>query len=277
MSSRSATCTSGKTSPTARDLPVARYHADQRPATHSSAVPRADQAPHGPIRVVLMEDNRLARDRLAALLDAQPDFTVVATAACATTGLAHVRATRPHVALIDAALDTHDSHRWLKDARSVAPEARVILMNVLPVQEEIIGFIQAGANGFILKGATLEEFVGTIRSVAQGTAVIPTSLTSTLLSYIAGHASVGTPSGVPSADARMTRREQEIAHLIAEGLSNKEIARRLNIAIYTVKSHVHNVMDKLGLHSRVQIAACARWAGARRGSIDPGLRGTGVR
>ena len=206
------------------------------------------------ILVLVIEDNRLVRDGLAALLNAQPDFKVVAAAEGANAGLLQVLETKPHVVLVDAALGNHDSHRLVQSVRKEAPESKVIVMDLLPAQEDIIGFIKAGANGFIVKDATIEDFIKTIRSVAEGADVVPPSLTGTLLSHIVDQAVAHSTAAVLEA-VQMTKREQEITSLIAEGLSNKEIAQRLNIATYTVKSHVHNILEKLALHSRLQIAA----------------------
>jgi two-component system, NarL family, nitrate/nitrite response regulator NarL len=208
------------------------------------------------ILVLVIEDNRLVREGLAALLDAQPDFKVVAAAEGANAGLLQVRETKPHVILVDAALGNHDSHRLVESVKREAPESRVIVMDLLPAQEDVIRFIKAGANGFIVKDATIEDFVRTIRSVAQGTDVVPAALTGTLLSHIVDQAVTRSTAAVLEA-VQMTKREREITALIAEGLSNKEIAQRLNIATYTVKSHVHNILEKLALHSRLQIAAHA--------------------
>jgi DNA-binding NarL/FixJ family response regulator len=208
------------------------------------------------ILVLVIEDNRLVRDGLAALLDAQPDFKVVAAAEGANAGLLQVLATKPHVVLVDAALGNHDSHRLVKSVRKEAPESKVIVMDLLPAQEDVIAFIQAGASGFIVKDATLDDFVRTIRSVAEGADVVPPALTGTLLSHIVDQAVTRSPAGVLEA-VKMTKREREITTLIADGMSNKEIAQRLNIATYTVKSHVHNILEKLALHSRLQIAAHA--------------------
>ena len=208
------------------------------------------------ILVLVIEDNRLVRDELAALLDAQPDFKVVAAAEGANAGLLQIRATKPHVVLVDAALGNHDSHRLVETVRKEAPESKVIVMDLLPAQEDVIAFIQAGANGFIVKDATIEDFVRTIRSVAEGADVVPPALTGTLLSHIVDQAVARSTAGVLEA-VQMTKREREITGLIADGLSNKEIAQRLNIATYTVKSHVHNILEKLALHSRLQIAAHA--------------------
>jgi two-component system nitrate/nitrite response regulator NarL len=211
------------------------------------------------ILVLVIEDNRVVRDELAALLDAQPDFKVVAAAEGANAGLLQVRATKPHVVLVDAALGNHDSHRLVETVRKEAPESKVIVMDLLPAQEDVIAFIQAGANGFIVKDATIEDFVRTIRSVAEGADVVPPALTGTLLSHIADQAVTRSTTAVLEA-VQMTKREREITSLIADGLSNKEIAQRLNIATYTVKSHVHNILEKLALHSRLQIAAHAHKA-----------------
>ena len=206
------------------------------------------------IRVLVIEDNRLVREGLSALLNEQPDFRVIAAAEGGDAGLVQVRETKPHVVLVDAALGSHDSHRLVQTVRKEAPESKVIVMDLLPAREDVIAFIQAGANGFIVKDATIDDFVRTIRSVAEGADVVPPALTGTLLSHIVDQAVTRSTAAVLEA-VRMTKREREIMSLIAEGMSNKEIAPRLNIATYTVKSHVHNILEKLALHSRFQIAA----------------------
>jgi DNA-binding NarL/FixJ family response regulator len=208
------------------------------------------------ILVLVIEDNRLVRDGLAALLDAQPDFKVVAAAEGANAGLLQVRETKPHVVLVDAALGNNDSHRLVENVRKEAPDSKVIVMDLLPAHEDVIAFIKAGASGFIVKDATIDDFVRTIRSVAEGADVVPPALTGTLLSHIVDQAVLRSTAHVLEA-VQMTKREREITSLIAEGLANKEIAQRLNIATYTVKSHVHNILEKLALHSRLQIAAHA--------------------
>jgi DNA-binding NarL/FixJ family response regulator len=213
------------------------------------------------ILVLVIEDNRLVREGLAALLDAQPDFKVVAAAEGANAGLIQVRETRPHVVLVDASLGNNDSHRLVESVRKEAPETKVIMMDLLPDQEEVISFIQAGASGFIVKDATIDDLVSTIRSVARGGNVVPSIMAGTLLSHIMDQAVTRDVAGVKAA-VRMTMRERGITDLIAEGLSNKEIAQRLNIATYTVKSHVHNILEKLALHSRLEISAHAHKAGA---------------
>jgi DNA-binding NarL/FixJ family response regulator len=220
------------------------------------------------ILVLVIEDNRLVREGLAALLNEQPDFTVVAAAEGGNAGLLQVRETKPHVVLVDATLGSHDSHRLVESVRKEVPQSKVIVMDLLPAKEDVIAFIKAGANGFIVKDATLEDFIQTIRSVADGADVVPPSLTATLLSHIVDQAVSRSTEAVLEA-VSMTKREREITALIAEGMSNKEIAQRLNIATYTVKSHVHNILEKLALHSRLQIAAHSHKASTQRADASP--------
>jgi DNA-binding NarL/FixJ family response regulator len=203
---------------------------------------------------LVIDDNRLVRDGLKTLLDAQQDLNVVATAESAAAGLRRVRELLPQIVLMDAGLDNGDTYRCVETIRKTAPEAKVIVMDLLPSPEDVIEFIKAGANGFVMKDASVEDLVGAIRAVAQGAHAVPPILTGTLLSHIAQEAVIRHTPGAARA-VRMTKREQEIMNLIAEGLSNKEIAQRLTIATYTVKSHVHNILEKLALHSRLQIAA----------------------
>ena len=204
------------------------------------------------ISVALIEDNRLVREGMAALLNQTVDVKVVVATPTADADL--LRESKPDVILLDVGLRDNDSLRVAETVRNEVPESKVIVMDLLPVHEEIVEFVNAGVSGFILKDATFEDLVSTIRSVAQGMHVLPPQMTSSLFSQIASEAVVrGRPDALDA--VRMTAREKEVVDLIGEGLSNKEIASRLNIASHTVKSHVRNVMEKLALHTRLQIAA----------------------
>jgi DNA-binding NarL/FixJ family response regulator len=206
------------------------------------------------ITVAIIEDNRLVRDGLTRMLNALADVRVVHAA----SGLDPIflREADPHVVLLDVGLEDQNCLRLAEAAKKDIPDARVIVMDLLPAHEEISQFVDAGVAGFILKDATLQDFVATIRAVAGGERVLPPLMTGTLFSQIA---QVAIERGAESAleDVRMTPREREVIALISAGMSNKEIAQRLGIATHTVKSHVRNVMEKLALHSRLQIAAYA--------------------
>jgi DNA-binding NarL/FixJ family response regulator len=113
--------------------------------------------------------------------------------------------------------------------------------------------VQAGADGFILKDATLADVLKTIRAIAAGEIVLPTQMTESLFFQVAEHALLKGKRNLKVV-IRMTQREKEVIALIADGMSNKQIAVRLNVATFTVKSHVHNILEKLAVHSRLQIA-----------------------
>jgi DNA-binding NarL/FixJ family response regulator len=160
------------------------------------------------------------------------------------------------VLLLDLGLRNGDSLRLAQTVRRELPESRIIVMDLLPVQEEMMDFVHAGVSGFVMKDATLEDLVNTIRCVAEGADVLPPQMTHTLFSQIAREA-VASNSPQALEAVRMTPRERQVIHLISEGLGNKQIAARLHIATHTVKSHVRNIMEKLALHTRLQIAAYA--------------------
>jgi DNA-binding NarL/FixJ family response regulator len=204
-------------------------------------------------RILIIEDNRVLRDGIAAMLNAQPDMRVVATIGSGNNVLRKASQTKPHIILLDVGLKNLNERSVVVSVRKDLPETKVIGMGFVPTQSDIVEFVEAGASGFILKDATVKEFLGTVRSVAQGIKVLPPSMTGSLFSHVVELA-LKKRKGATANAVRMTRREREIIVLIADGLSNKEIAGQLNIATHTVKSHVHNIMEKLALHSRLQIA-----------------------
>ena len=206
------------------------------------------------ITVAIIEDNRLVREGMRDMLNELPDVKVVLAATSSDSQ--KLKEMNPRVVLLDVGLQDRNSLRLAETVKKELEDARVIVMDLLPVHEEIADFVNAGVAGFILKDATFEDFVGTIRSVANGARVLPAKMTGTLFSQIA-HVAVRRGREEALKAVRMTEREREVIGLISDGRSNKEIAKDLNIATDTVKSHVRNVMDKLALHSRLQIAAYA--------------------
>jgi len=210
------------------------------------------------ITVAIVDDNRLVREALAAMLGRLPDVQVVAAASANAEVLDPAP---PDVLLLDAGLGDEDSLSVAAAITKRRSGTKVVIMDLMPTNEDIVQFVNAGVAGFVLKDATFDEFVATIRAVAAGDKVLPPRMTETLFSQIAlGGDGRGRERVLE--DVRMTRREREVIELIGEGLSNKEIAQRLNIAAHTVKSHVRNVMEKLALHTRLQIAAFARRDGS---------------
>jgi DNA-binding NarL/FixJ family response regulator len=209
-------------------------------------------------RILLIEDNRLLRDGIAATLEDHGEFDVVARA---EDGDAVKRLREsgksPDVVLLDLGLEKTNSLQLMALLHSELPEARFIAMDILPEHVDIVEFVEAGGWGFILKSASPQDYVDTIKAVARGQKVLPAVLTASLFTQIVESA-LKSGRGIPDSAIQLTNREKEIVDLIAEGMSNKEIAARLHIATHTVKSHVHNILEKLTLSSRLQIAAFAR-------------------
>jgi DNA-binding NarL/FixJ family response regulator len=219
------------------------------------------------ISLVLIDDNRLMREGLARLIREQQDFRILAASADADEAMMKVREAKPDVVLLDFGLEDHDSLALTATVHREVPEAKVIVLGLLPIQEDVVNFVRAGASGFIMKDATFEDFVRTVRSVVGGIVVLPPQLTGSLFSQIVSQA---VRRGVPREleAVRLTQRERQVVDLISEGLANKDIAARLHIAVHTVKSHVHNVLEKLALHSRLEVAAFSRNEEDRRPSVD---------
>jgi DNA-binding NarL/FixJ family response regulator len=207
------------------------------------------------LRILLIEDNRLLREGLAAMLDEQPDISLVASSGTPDV-IGRLRKLRPAIILLDIGLRTRHGIQVVESFKRNSPSTKIIVMDLAPVQLDLYEYVEAGVSGFVLKDATFESFLGTIRTVAEGGKVLPPVLTDSLFSQIVERA---TRKGgrTSTAAAKMTSREREVVQLIAEGLSNKEIAKRLNLATDTVKGHVHNILEKLALHTRLEVASFA--------------------
>jgi DNA-binding NarL/FixJ family response regulator len=204
------------------------------------------------IRLLLIEDNRLLREGLTAMLREQPDLRVEASNGN-PDALAKAKKLRPSVVLLDLGLRSQNSLRLLGSLKKNSTGARIIGMHLVPVQEDLVQYVEAGVSGFVLKDATFDDLLETIRSVAEGVNVLPPLLAESLFTQIVKHAT-SKKTRNPFVSVRMTGREREVVALIAEGLSNKQIAQRLHLATDTVKSHVHNILEKLALHTRLEIA-----------------------
>jgi DNA-binding NarL/FixJ family response regulator len=212
------------------------------------------------IRVLLIEDNRLLREGITKMLNAEADIKVTSSSG---NGDAFEKAgiLEPDVVLLDLGLKNQNSLNVVKVIKRQFPKTHVVVMDLVPAHAEVVEFVKAGVAGFILKDATLNDFLHTIRSVVKGAKVLPPPMTGSLFSQIVEHAIQGGKIDKLISAVKMTSREQEVISLIAAGKSNKEIAGELNIAIFTVKSHVHNILEKLALHTRLELATFAHTQG----------------
>jgi DNA-binding NarL/FixJ family response regulator len=214
------------------------------------------------VRILLIEDNRFLRDGIAAMLNDHSEFEVIARADDGDA-MRQLRSQgkTPNVVLLDLGLEKENSLKLMGLLKSELPEVKIIAMDILLEQVDIMEFVKAGGSGFILKNAPSGDWIKTIKSVAEGAKVLPPVLTKSLFAQIIETA-LSSGKGIPENSIQLTNREREIVNLISDGLSNKEIAEQLHIATYTVKSHVHNILEKLTLSTRLQIAAFAHRDGS---------------
>lgn len=205
------------------------------------------------IKLLLIEDNRLLRDGILTILKPCRDILVVASSGDGKKACEKLKQLKPNVILLDLGLRSQNSLVVVEIVKKDFPQAKIIVMDLAPVQADILQYVKAGANGFILKDASLNDLLITIRSVAEGSTILPALLVDSLFSQIVAHAVKEGQSGIREA-VLMTKREREVIALLSEGMSNKEIGRRIKVSTYTVKSHIHNIMEKLALHTRLEIA-----------------------
>jgi len=205
------------------------------------------------IRLLLIEDNRLLRDGILAILKPHKDIVIIATSGDGKSTLVKIKQLKPNVVLLDLGLRSQNSLHVVEIVKQDFPETKIIVMDLAPVQADILQYVKAGANGFILKDASLNDFLITIRTVYEGATVLPSFLVDSLFSQIVENAVREGKSKLKEA-VRMTKREREVIGLLSEGISNREIGQKIHISTYTVKSHIHNIMEKLALHTRLEIA-----------------------
>lgn len=208
-------------------------------------------------RIFLIEDNRILVDGLSKIVNGEDTMTLIGIAGGSDDVVSKVRKARPQIVLVGTIARNESGAYIARQLKSALPEVKIIGMWLSASRSDIADFVKAGAAGFILKDAGTADVLDTIRWVARESKVILPFISDTLFSD--RQKQTPQPSAEPSANepVPLTKREREIVQLIADSSTNKEIARRLNIATFTVKSHVHNILVRLGLHSRLQIAKYA--------------------
>jgi DNA-binding NarL/FixJ family response regulator len=175
---------------------------------------------------------------------------------------------KPNMILLDLGLRSQNSLNLVNLIRKNFQGTKIIVMDLIPLQADVFEFVQAGVSGFMLKDINVTEFLKTIRLVHEGTRVLPPHLTGSLFSQIIEHAIHGAKQTTITESVRMTKRERQVIELIADGYTNKDIAQKLHLSTHTVKSHVHNILEKLALSTRVQIAKHAHLSDAYKTAID---------
>jgi DNA-binding NarL/FixJ family response regulator len=214
------------------------------------------------VRIVVADDQEVVRAGFGMLLDTQPDFTVVGTAADGAEAIRVCREQRPDVVLMDVRMPVMDgieaTRRITADA-SDGERPRILMLTTFDLDEHVYDALSAGASGFLLKAVTAERLFEAVRVVAAGEALLAPTVTRRLITEFAR---LRPRSSLRSASLEaLTPRETEVLRLLAEGLSNTEIAKRLVVGEETVKTHVGRLLSRLGLRDRTQAVVMAYESG----------------
>ncbi len=207
-----------------------------------------------PIRVLVIDDHDLFRTRIVSLLRSQPEVDVIAQASRGRAGVRLTDELKPDVVLIDLIKGDISRYEATEMILERQPEVRVLALSVLPQGDDVIDAVRAGASGYLVKDAPIEELVAAIRAAADGAAWFSSRAAEILLKRLRR-------SSAPAADhppaEELSARELDVLRLIARGMDNAHIAAALNISPRTAKNHVSRILTKLGLPNRIQAATYA--------------------
>ncbi|GAB2736095.1 response regulator [Streptomyces bullii] len=222
-------------------------------------------SPSGPIRVLIADDQQMVRQGFTVLLDTQPDIEVIGQAVDGLDAVAKVAETAPDVVLMDIRMPELGGIEATRRITVATPHIKVLVLTTFDLDEYVYEALRAGASGFLLKDASADQLAEAVRVIAAGDALLAPGITRRLI------AEFSRLDGRPRAPLKervgdLTERETEVLALIAQGLSNAEIAQRLVVAEQTVKTHVGRILVKLGLRDRTQAAVFAYESGLVRPS-----------
>lgn len=206
-----------------------------------------------PIRLLIVDNHTLFRQGLVSLLQSELGLEVVGEAASGEAALQLTQELRPDVVLMDVKMPGMDGVEATRRLLEAMPQARVLMLTVSEEEENLFAAIQAGARGYILKNADADELLQAIQRVHAGEAMLSPVMTLRLLQTLRSGGALA-----PASDLPLTSREQDVFYLLAQGASNRQIAETLTITENTVKTHVRNILEKLELNNRSEVAAYAR-------------------
>jgi DNA-binding NarL/FixJ family response regulator len=232
------------------------------------------------VRVMLVDDDHLVRSGLRAILSSDDSIDVVDEAENGRLAVQRARHQRPDVVLMDVRMPDLDGIAATAELLKATPTTKVIILTTFEIDEYILGALRAGASGFLLKRSSPEQLIAAIHTVADGEALLSPSVTRRLIEQVAVHPILSRKPDPRLAE--LTTREREVLELVAQGLSNAEIAAALTLERTTIKTHVQRILTKLGARNRVEVVIVAYEWGLitpghtpRSRGVHPGPRATG--
>jgi DNA-binding NarL/FixJ family response regulator len=216
------------------------------------------------ISVLIVDDQDLVREGLRMLLEAEPDLAVAGEAGTGGEALAQARLLDPDVILMDVRMPGMNGIEATTRLVQTGCRARILMLTTFNLDEYVYHAMKAGASGFLLKDASRERLTGAVRAVSAGETLLAPAITRRLIEDFCRGPAPGSPAA--TASGRLSERELSVVRLVAQGLSNAEIAARLYLSEATVKSHVAHILAKVGLRDRVQVAVYAY----EQGIVKPG-------
>ncbi len=203
-----------------------------------------------PIRILIAEDHRIVRDGLRMLLQGEPDFTIVAEAENGREAVSRARETRPDLAILDISMPELGGLEATRLIKAESPQTQVLILTMHESDEYFFRALEAGASGYLLKKAATQDLIAAARSVARGEAFLYPSVAKKLIGDYVRRVEPGAEAG---GYGTLSEREREVLLLLAEGLSNQEIAERLSISQSTLQTHRAHVLEKLGLRTTADL------------------------
>jgi len=205
----------------------------------------------GTVNVFLLAENRLLREALAKIVKKKADVNVVGDASFCLQAVEQIVAAGPDVLVLDSATYLADIE-FLHEVRRLLSELKLLMIGMDPDEQTFLQAIRAGAVGYVLKDASASDVISAIRAVAQGEGIWPPRLCRFMFDQMAQQSKYSTTTRVRIQEG-LTRREQQLVPLIAQGLTNKEIAKQLNLSEQTIKNHIHRIIQKVGSHDRMSV------------------------
>jgi DNA-binding NarL/FixJ family response regulator len=209
-----------------------------------------------PMSVVLVEDHQMIAESMRMAIEQSGGMRVAGVGRTLAEGAQLVRSERPDVAVLDFRLPDGEASQVIAEYLTIHPPLRVMIVSATADSRSVVGALEAGASGYMLKDQTLEELIAAIRLVASGGQALAPALVPLLVAQIAQP---------PATSQRLSPREIEVLQLLAEGMSTTDLSKRLHVSVNTVRNHVQNVISRLGAHSKLEAVSIA----LRDGLIEP--------